>query len=346
MLRWLLAPFALLYLLATALRNYLYDSGYFPSHEFDRTVISVGNLNVGGSGKTPMTEFLIEAIGSRLRVATLSRGYGRNSRGFRGVTALDTAATVGDEPLQMFRKFGSRVSVFVGEDRALAIPAMLAEDSEIQVILLDDAFQHRAVRPQVSILVTDCAKPFYADAILPVGRLRESRHGAARADIVVLTKCPPDLTAEWRGAQTTAVRQFAGNKPVLFSSIKYLEPVGFGSEKWQNVLVVAVTGIAQFQPFLDYARAHFTLHQHLCFPDHHPFSEADLRQMLDAVRTAPAPAVIITTEKDYMRLQPHYQQKKFHDVPCFYIPIKMFFSEEDAAFLASFLTDRMPALQS
>ncbi len=346
MLRWLLAPFALLYLVATTLRNYLYSSGYFHSQQFDRTVISVGNLNVGGSGKTPLTEYLITNLSGRHRVATLSRGYKRTSTGFRKVNGQDTAATVGDEPLQMFLKFGDRISVFVGEDRALAIPCMLAEEPEIDIILLDDAFQHRAVQPRISIVVTDAAKPFFEDYLLPVGRLRESRGGVARADLVIVTKCPPAASLEWRSKQTTSVRRYLGLKPVLFSAVQYQHPVGFGIETWQSQPVFAVTGIAQVDSFIEHLSAHYRLCGHLRFPDHHPFSDADVEAILAAARRLPHPVAIMTTEKDFVRLAPYYGRSRLAPFQCFYIPIEMTFLLEDGKEFAAFLADRMPAPRS
>ncbi len=343
MLRWLLAPLAWLYHLGTALRNYLYTSGYFASHEFDRLVISVGNLNVGGSGKTPMVEYLISQLSAHHKVATLSRGYGRRSTGFRKVTREETAETVGDEPLQMFQKFGHRVSVFVGEDRALAIPAMLAEEPEIDIILLDDAFQHRSVRPQFSILVTDARKPFYHDFVLPLGRLREARGGAKRADVVVVTKCPDTATQSWRDERVHEIQRFVGPKPVLFSAVRYSNPVGFQSETWRTQPIVVVTGIANYHPFLEYVAQHFQVIQHVHFPDHHPFTKADIQKILTACRRASGPVNILTTEKDFARLQVFCQANCFEGVPCFYIPIEMMFVGKDGKVFDSMLRERVQA---
>lgn len=160
LLKVLLWPLAVLYNLATRLRNYLYDIGHKPSFSFQTVIISVGNLNVGGSGKTPMIEYLVRLLKDRYSVAILSRGYGRKTKGFRLATDADDATTLGDEPYQYYRKFGNEVMVAVGEERALAIPTLLNEPKEPQVILLDDAFQHRTVVPQFSILLTDASKPF------------------------------------------------------------------------------------------------------------------------------------------------------------------------------------------
>src|SRR6478609_5114611 len=171
-LRFLLLPFALIYDWITRLRNHLYDIDYKHAIEFDRVVISVGNLNVGGSGKTPMIEYLIRLLTPHSTVATLSRGYGRKTRGFRMATTEDSAKTLGDEPFQFYLKFKDQISVTVGEERALAIPEMLMQTPEIDIILLDDAFQHRPVKPTYSILLTEYSRPFFTDFVLPMGTLR------------------------------------------------------------------------------------------------------------------------------------------------------------------------------
>src|SRR5882757_6102445 len=164
-IRLLLYPFAALYNLATRFRNYLYDIGHKPSFQFDTPVIAIGNLNVGGSGKTPMVEYLIALLKKDFKVATLSRGYRRETKGYRIATESDTVRQIGDEPMQLFRKFGKNINVVVGEDRVFAIPNILQEFPETNVILLDDALQHRSVRAGLSILVTEYSHPFYRDFI-------------------------------------------------------------------------------------------------------------------------------------------------------------------------------------
>src|SRR5258706_3745257 len=196
MMRPLLFPFSILYDLVTRIRNRLYDIGHKKSFRFETTVVGVGNLNVGGSGKTPMIEYLVKLLLPQHKVATLSRGYGRKTSGLRFATKSDTADTLGDEPFQFFRKFDHEVLVTVGEDRAYAIPNILLHRPLTDIILMDDAFQHRAVDPQLSILLTDYRQPFYSDWVLPAGNLREARAGAHRSDVVVITKCPGDTPPE------------------------------------------------------------------------------------------------------------------------------------------------------
>jgi tetraacyldisaccharide 4'-kinase len=337
-IRWLLAPFSWLFGLVVTGRNYLYDSGYFASHTFDRFVISVGNLNVGGSGKTPLVEYLTTLLQPR-RVATLSRGYGRKTRGFRQVTPDDTPATVGDEPLQFLHKFGRQVPVFVGEERALAIPEMLAREPEIEVIILDDAFQHRPVRPQFSVLVTDVQLPFFSDCLLPSGRLREPRRGARRADVVVVTRCT-GIHPDQRKAYTLAIQQFAGPVPVLFAGIRYLPPVGFSNEVFAGLPVVAVTGIAKPQPFIEHLQQNFRVVRHFRFPDHHAFTRREVRQVGDFARAQAEPVAVITTEKDFTRLKAFYGDGSLERVPCFYIPICMEFLGEDGKVFDTLVLER------
>ncbi len=192
-LRILLLPISLLYGLGTTIRVFLYETSSKKSVSFDIPIISVGNLSTGGTGKSPHVEYLIMLLRPYLNVATLSRGYGRKSKGFRVVTPEDTAETVGDEPLQFKRKFQD-VLVTVGEERTMAIPQIMGHANNVQVILLDDAYQHLAVNPGLNILLTDYKRPFFKDFLLPSGNLREWPSGKKRADIIVVTKCPEEVT--------------------------------------------------------------------------------------------------------------------------------------------------------
>lgn len=188
-LKIILAPFTLLYQSITSIRNKLYDSGKWHSATFNLPVINVGNLNVGGSGKTPHIEYIIALLRSQYKIATLSRGYGRKTKGFLIASESSSVTEIGDEPAQIKDKFPD-IIVSVGEDRLLAIPQLLRKYPDTDVILLDDAFQHRSVRPGLNILLTTFDKPFYEDHVLPLGRLRESPQGYKRADIIIVTKCP------------------------------------------------------------------------------------------------------------------------------------------------------------
>jgi tetraacyldisaccharide 4'-kinase len=329
MLRLLLFPFSIIYDLITRIRNHLYDIGHKSSFRFDVPVISIGNLNAGGSGKTPMTEYIIRLLSSNHKVATLSRGYGRRSRGFRIVNDKDNATTIGDEPYQMFLKFGKNVVVTVGEDRAYAIPNILQEYDDIDYILLDDAFQHRAVIPAFSILLTEFSKPFTKDYVLPAGNLREARKGASRADVIVVTKCPSGkVSNETLNSLTADIRKYAGNKPVFFTTVTYGDMLPFGNLSSVTGKIILVTGIANPTPLVDYLKTRFEIIKHIRYGDHHSFTDDDVndihfeaQQLLDMS--------VVTTEKDMVRLKAFPSVK---DHPWFYIPIQTEFLKNGSEF--------------
>src|SRR5690606_1240892 len=301
-LRILLLPFALLYQLITWVRNRLYDIGLKPSASFDLPLINVGNLTVGGTGKTPMVEYIIRLLSERYKVATLSRGYKRDTKGFRIASPGDNAATIGDEPFQFYRKFKDRITVSVGEDRAFAIPSLLHEHNDTEVILLDDAYQHRKIKPSFNILITDYNRPFYTDFLLPAGRLRESRSGAKRADVVVVTKCPDSITSQEAINMEASIRNYV-NKPIFFSSIIDGTPLPFAKTISSfTSKIILLTGIAQPKPLVDYVSQNFTLVEHIQFPDHYAYKLGDLEMLRNKVR-AISDVTILTTEKDMVKLE-------------------------------------------
>jgi tetraacyldisaccharide 4'-kinase len=329
-LKYLLLPFAGLYNVVTRLRNHLYDVGHKKSFQFDSVVISVGNLNVGGSGKTPMIEYLIRLLSDRYVLATLSRGYGRKTKGFHIASQRDDAHSIGDEPYQLFRKFGDKVTVVVGEERALAIPTILNERPEVQVILMDDAFQHRAVVPQFSILVTDYEKPFYKDFLMPLGRLREARIGAARAHTVVVTKCPP-TGPENESKIRNELHGLVGNRPIFFSSMNYQSPTGIGHNNPISMDVVLVSGIAKNAPLEREVAKHFKIHRHMKFPDHHAYTVAEIENIHQTADLCNVDS-ILTTEKDMVKLigGPLFNMVKKKN--WFYIPIQATFLKNGSDF--------------
>lgn len=326
MLRLLLFPFSIIYDLITRIRNHLYNIGHKSSFNFDVPVISVGNLNVGGSGKTPMTEYIIRLLSVNYKLATLSRGYGRRSRGFRIANNKDNATTIGDEPYQMFRKFNGNVIVTVGEDRAFAIPNILQESDDIDAVLLDDAFQHRAVNPSLSILLTDYSHPFTRDYVLPAGNLREARKGASRADIIVVTKCPSEKL-EMDG-YTSEIRKYAGNKPVFFTTLRYRDLIPFGNLSSPTGKIILVTGIANPKPLTDYLAMRFEIIQHFRYSDHHSFTADDLKDIHFEAQQR-SDVSILTTEKDMVRLQ---FMPGVADHPWFYIPVEVEFIKNGSEF--------------
>ncbi|ADB38064.1 tetraacyldisaccharide 4'-kinase [Spirosoma linguale] len=342
--KWLLLPFSGLYGLLMDLRNWLFNSQLLKSYQPSIYTISIGNLTVGGTGKTPMVEFLIKRSidqSSYLAgaTATLSRGYGRETTGFRLVSDLDTASTVGDEPLQMYRKFGAYIRVSVGERRAPALQSLMHLYPDIKEVLLDDAFQHRAVQPHLSILLMDYNRPFYQDYPFPAGRLRERRHGARRADAIVVTKCPNDLSTVEQQRIEAEIRPYtSAETPVFFAGLHYGQPVSFASKKVVTddvQQVVLVSGLANPLPLEQYVSDAFTLRQHIRFADHHAYQRTDLDAILAKL---PSGAVVLTTEKDWVKLDALLTAEERDTLPLFYLPVAMQFLDRYEAVFSRFVT--------
>lgn len=318
--RYLLWPFSLLYGLAVVTRNKLYDWGIFPSIEFDIPIISVGNLSTGGTGKTPQIEYLVESLKPNYKVATLSRGYGGSNKSFTIVNENSKATEIGDEPLQIKLKHPD-ITVSINPDRVDGINSLKQEVSP-DVILLDDAFQHRKVKAGLSILITPYSSPFYNDALLPAGNLREPISGKDRADIIIVSKCPSDInTVEMQEVKSKL--KPSSMQQVFFSGIQYGEPLLLNRDTTMeiasNTSVVLVTGIANPTSLLDYVSTHFDIKEHIKYPDHHNFSQNNvnlIRQKISII--AGAQKAIITTEKDAARLLGH----DLAGLPVFYIPIQ------------------------
>lgn len=302
-LRRILLPFSWVYGFITDWRNSLYDRGMSPSATFDIPTISVGNLTVGGTGKTPHLEYLIRLVKPYTSIATLSRGYGRDTKGFRVATNQDTAATLGDEPLQVYQKFGKEIRVTVGEKRAEAIEKLLSLYPETGLILLDDAYQHRAIQPSINLLLTDYYHLFYQDYPFPAGNLRERRNGAARADAIIVTKCPENCSAE---EQKKIIKKIAAysKAPVFFSGIRYGIPQNGEQQRPPSGPVVLVSGLARPELLEAHARSAFTLAQHLAFGDHHAYTKGDWQKIEAHVRQSEGTdGWVLTTEKDYVKLK-------------------------------------------
>jgi tetraacyldisaccharide 4'-kinase len=336
MLFLLLYPFSVLYGWVTSVRNFLFDVGLKKSASFAPAVIGVGNLSVGGTGKSPMIEYLVSLLDGRFAMAILSRGYGRETSGYRLAGDHDDAATIGDEPFQFYKKFKKTVTVVVCESRVEGINRLMAEKPSVQVILLDDAFQHRAVKPLYSILLTDFSKPFYKDFLLPRGRLRESRWGSQRADVVIVTKCPEVAsvnTNEWQ----QSIQLYAKEKPVFFSGIRYKNPVSFGDSVIAKKIVL-VTGIANSSTLLAYVNLHFTLVYHFHFDDHHHYSTTDIENIQMKI-TSPD-TYILTTEKDMVKLISPALKDVINTKLWFYLPIETYFLKSGSEF-DKLITDKI-----
>lgn len=313
--RKILFPFTVLYGWITQLRNFLYDIGVFKSYAFDVPVIAVGNLSVGGTGKTPQIEYLIRLLSEKYRVATLSRGYKRQSKGFILANDTSTASQLGDEPFQFYKKFQNTL-VAVDADRKSGIEQLLSLPDKPEVILLDDAFQHRKVKAGFYILLTSYDDLFCDDFILPMGNLRESRSGVKRADIIIVTKCPNDLSE----IEQNKIKKKVGlDSPIFFSSIAYDDSV-YSSDnsfkvseiKTQTKLLLA--GIAKPKSFFAYLQNENDIV--MKFSDHHHFSEDDILNIKKQAKNN----LIITTEKDFVRLNDSISKEQL-----FYLPIKTSF---------------------
>ncbi|WP_276134701.1 tetraacyldisaccharide 4'-kinase [Polluticoccus soli] len=325
--RILLAPFALIYGAVVWLRNRLYDAGVFSSIEFSPPVISVGNLSTGGTGKTPHVEYLIQLLQYRFQVATMSRGYKRRTQGFLLADAETNALRIGDEPMQYHMKYPELV-VSVAEERITGIPRLLQKRPNVEVILLDDAYQHRSVKAGVNVLITDFSKPFYADHILPMGSLRESRSAYHRADVIIVSKCPPNLDRAVANDMIAKINPLSHQK-VFFTGISYRQPYDFFSHEpvsLRGKSAVLVCCIAKPEPLVRYLQDEMKQVHVLSYADHHYFVSKDLEEIKEAYGNFEAEGkVIVTTEKDAARLHLHYEKLKEWNVPIIVLPIGVSF---------------------
>ncbi|WET01308.1 tetraacyldisaccharide 4'-kinase [Flavobacterium sp. YJ01] len=324
LLRKILFPFAILYGFITSIRNILFDKGILKSTSFDVPVIAVGNLSVGGTGKTPQIEYLIRLLSDKFQIATLSRGYKRKSEGFVLADKNSNAEILGDEPFQFYQKFPF-VMVAVDANRTNGIKKLLSQQITPEVILLDDAYQHRKVKAGFYILLTSYDDLYADDFMLPTGNLRESRSGAERANIVVVTKCPKNVSED-KQAEIKLKLKLNYSQQVFFSFIDY-DNVIYGKD--ENIEVAEIksesklllAGIAKPKPFFDYLKNEND--ECLTFPDHHHFSDSDL----DAILNKANGKKIITTEKDYVRLKDSKLVSQLY-----YLPIKSTFINDSQVF--------------
>lgn len=304
-IRILLFPFSLIYALIVTVRNWCFDKKILPSTSFNLPVICIGNLAVGGTGKSPMVELLIRLLNDRYPIAVLSRGYKRKTRGYALANATTTALDIGDEPMQFHSKF-PEVAVAVGEERIVAIPQLLHDRPDTRVIILDDAFQHRAVRAGLNILLTDYSNLFTRDWWLPSGDLRDAPSSYRRAEVIVVTKCPDDLDEDQRRAIATEIGPGPGQQ-VFFSAIQYGKPYHITRLDEEvvdeEVEVLLVTGIANPAPLKRWLNDHSRTYYEIAYSDHHIFTIDDLHTITRRFSSITAgKKLILTTEKDAVRL--------------------------------------------
>jgi len=310
----------------------MFDHKVLKSASFNFPVICVGNLATGGTGKTPMTEYLVRLLKNEYRTATLSRGYKRKTIGFAIANENSTALEIGDEPMQFHQKFPDLV-VAVGEERLVAIPQLLHERPEIQVIILDDAFQHRQVQAGLNILLTDFADLYTRDIMLPAGDLRDVRSSSKRADIIIVTKCRTDLSEPEKNAVIEEIKP-TGTQSVFFTGIAYGEPYHLFSKKEINITpdhaILLVCGIANPGPLKDHLTKHAGTYDMLRYTDHHIFHSNDLKDIkLHFEKIRSAKKIVLTTEKDAVRLQKF--ETEMAGFPIYVVPIQHFFLFNGAA---------------
>ncbi|MBS7233755.1 tetraacyldisaccharide 4'-kinase [Flavobacterium psychroterrae] len=317
LLRKILFPFSVLYGFITTIRNLLFDKGILKSTSFDIPVIAVGNLSVGGTGKTPQIEYLIRLLANQYNVATLSRGYKRKSEGFVLASATSNAEILGDEPFQFYQKFPN-IQVAVDANRTNGIMQLLSQPEKPQVILLDDAYQHRKVKAGFYILLSSYGDLYADDFMLPTGNLRESRSGANRANIIIVTKCPTNLSDDEQEKIRLKLK-LTCSQQIYFTFIDYDDDIYGNDEKVavseiKNESKLLLAGIAKPTPFFDYLKNEND--ECLTFPDHHNFSDSDL----ESIQNKAGNKKIITTEKDYVRLKDSKLVSQLY-----YLPIKSTF---------------------
>ena len=322
----------------TGVRNFLYNTGILPSVEFNLPIICVGNITVGGTGKTPHTEYITGLLRQNFKVATLSRGYKRKTHGFMMATPGSFVRQIGDEPLQIYLKFPD-VLVTVDRDRVHGVKKILETRPDTEVIILDDGFQHRRIKPGFSILLSDFERLFVRDYLLPYGNLREKKENMRRADIILITKSPENISPIQRRLLVKEIDK-APYQKLYFTSIAYKDPVpvfGENNEKPRLNLsqsegcgIILITGIANPASLKEYIQKSAGEVIHLSFPDHYNFKEKDIRTIVSAYEELKSPVkYLLTTEKDAVRLREFTNIAEPIKLSFYYIPVEIYFLNND-----------------
>lgn len=332
-MRILLLPIAFLYHIVLSIRHKLYDWHFLKSLRFAYPVIGVGNLNLGGTGKTPTVEYLIHLLREHYRVATLSRGYGRKTKGFQRADSQSTSETVGDEPLQYFHKFPD-IQVAVDEDRIEGVEKLTVGKDTPDVILLDDAFQHRRIKAGLNILLTEYQHLYCDDFLFPAGTLRDIKSAAKRADLIVVSKSPKKLVEEEKQQIIKKLKPTESQK-VFFSWLEYapLKPLNEAARQFSSDdadAILAFCGIANPKPFVEELERCYKTVDFLHFSDHHAYSEDDIKTILKRFESLDGEKkIIITTEKDAARLTNSPYLCQFETAPLYDLPVGVRFYEEE-----------------
>lgn len=333
-----LLPCSKIYGFITVVRNKLFDWHILPQHRFDIPVIVVGNIAVGGTGKTPHTEYIVDILRQSHHLAVLSRGYKRRTKGFVLATPYSKPSDIGDEAYQVYHKFDKKVTVAVCEDRVHAIKELCRLDPDLDLIVLDDAFQHRYVRPAVAIVITEYNRPLYKDHMLPYGNLREPVRGLNRADIVIVSKCPEGLPPRDFGLVKKDLDLFP-YQDLFFSRYAYQQLVPLFPEQtsslpnleWMTAAdsILAVAGIGNPRPFVRHLKSFQPKVRVNIFPDHHAFTRRDMELLRKRFVTMKgASRIIVTTEKDAVRMAASpYFPPELRPVT-FYLPVKVEFTHQ------------------
>ncbi|HUZ58088.1 MAG TPA: tetraacyldisaccharide 4'-kinase [Hanamia sp.] len=324
--RYFLFPFSLVYGAVVGLRNKLFDKKILRSATFDFPLICIGNLSMGGTGKTPMVEYIIRILTNTFKVATLSRGYKRKTKGFIMASESTTAADIGDEPMQIHKKFPN-ITVCVAEERVIGIPRLLDEKPGTEVIILDDAFQHREIKAGLNILLTECNNLYSNDFLLPSGNLRDNKNSSKRADIIIVTKCDSNLT---EGIKEKLIKELKPElyQEIYFTSIKYDLPQHlFTGEKIvldYGCDVLLICGIANPRPIMKFLDTKVSSYEFLKFKDHHIFKVNDLKEIKDRFsKIKNEKKIILATEKDAVRLTKF--EKELAHFPIYILPMSHYF---------------------
>ena len=336
----LLYPFALIYGAVAAIRRWMYRCGLRTAYQAPVPTIGVGNLSVGGTGKTPHVEYLIRLLSNQYKIATLSRGYKRKTKGFVLANDIDpqqlSAEMIGDEPLQFFTKF-PHIKVAVDEKRKDGIQQLLRHFPDLQYIILDDCYQHLQIKPNLNILITEYAAPYALDYPLPAGRLREFRYAARYADMVIVSKCPADMT-EAQCSEMAQLLKLQDYQQLFFTTMHYGELTALNECGKQHQLtpqteVVLLTAIAHPEPMVEYLSKKFKIIHHYRFPDHHYFSAEEIVEIQKTFFSEKKQnRILVTTEKDSMRLIHSSFINQFDIIPLFSQPIEPFFLFQEKDF--------------
>lgn len=329
----LLYPISLLYYLVLLIRHKLYDWGILKSKSYNIPNICVGNLNLGGTGKTPHIEYLVRLLSDKYNVAVLSRGYGRDTKGYLLANENHTHHDIGDEPLQYLKKFNN-IRIAVDENRCEGMNHLLQEENPPQIILLDDAYQHRKIKPGLNILLTDYYNLYKNDRLVPAGNLRDIKKAADRAKIVVVTKSPSVITSYYR-RDVENILKLKPHQKIFYSYIEYqefqpLSKTSYDIDVKEAKTVLLVSGIANTYSLTDYLKRKYNTISKIEYNDHHNFTEKDIDLIIKKYNDLIGKnKIIVTTEKDAMRLINSSLISKFDDIPVFTIPIKIKFHKEN-----------------